>query len=176
MDLSWHLIWKCAFLVLAGIFLLRLSGRKSIAQMNVATTVIMISIGELIAQGIIEKTIWRAIASVALFLAVLVILELLEIRFGKFQNLITGEAVTVIRDGQVDMKELRKLRITVNQLEMRLRQLGISNIDDIKSGVIEANGELGYELTDAAKPVTKRDLEQFLIQIGARTIPEKENT
>lgn len=166
MDLSWHLIWKCIFLVLAGILLLRLSGRKSIAQMNVATTVIMISIGELIAQGIIEKSIWRAIASVALFLAVLVVLEYLEIRSERIQNLITGEAVVVIREGQLDMQALRKLRITVKQLEMRLRQLGITNMTDIKQGVIEANGELGYELTEAAKPVTKRDLELWLTQIG----------
>lgn len=166
MDLSWHLIWKCIFLVLAGILLLRLSGRKSIAQMNVATTVIMISIGELIAQGIIEKSIWRAIASVALFLAVLVVLEYLEIRSERIQNLITGEAVVVIREGQLDMQALRKLRITIKQLEMRLRQLGITSMTDIKQGVIEANGELGYELTEAAKPVTKRDLELWLTQIG----------
>lgn len=168
MDLSWHLIWKCIFLVLTGILLLRLSGRKSIAQMNVATTVIMISIGELIAQGIIEKSVWRAIASVAMFLVVLVVLEFLEIRSERIQNLITGEAVVVIRDGQLDMQALRKLRITVKQLEMRLRQLGISNMADIKQGVIEANGELGYELTEAATPVTKRDLELWLTQIGVK--------
>lgn len=159
MDLSWHLIWKCVLLVLAGVVLLRLSGRKSIAQMNVATTVIMISIGELIAQGVIEKSLWRAIAAVALFLIVLVILEFLEIRFVGLQTLITGKAVVVIQDGQLDMQALRKLRITANQLEMRLRQLGISSAADIKQGVIEMNGELGYELYEEAKPVTKRDLE-----------------
>ncbi|MNI93906.1 hypothetical protein D3C73_1519260 [compost metagenome] len=51
---------------------------------------------------------------------------------------------------------------------MRLRQLGIANMDDIKRGVIEANGELGYELTEAAKPVTKRDLEILLSRIGVK--------
>ncbi|WP_426454746.1 DUF421 domain-containing protein [Paenibacillus sp. S-38] len=167
MDLSWQLVWKCALLVLTGIALLRISGRKSIAQMNVATTVIMISIGELIAQGIIEKTVWRAIASVALFLIVLVVLEFVEIRSVKLQKLITGEAVVVIRDGQLDMQALRKLRITVNQLEMRLRQLGIASIADIKQGTIEMNGELGYELQEAAKPVTKRDLEVLLARLGS---------
>ncbi|SET25072.1 DUF421 domain-containing protein [Paenibacillus sp. NFR01] len=168
MDLSWHIVWKSAFLVLMGILLLRLSGRKSIAQMNVATTVIMISIGELIAQGIIEKSVWRAIVAVALFLAVLVILEFAEIRSLKIQKLITGEGVIVIREGQLDMQALRKLRITVKQMEMRLRQLGITNINDIKQGVIETNGELGYELVEAAKPVTKGDLEMILNQLGAK--------
>lgn len=168
MDLSWHLVWKCAFLVITGILLLRLSGRKSIAQMNVATTVIMISIGELIAQGIMDKTVWRAIVSVALFLAVLVLLEIFEIQFVSFQNLITGEAVVVIREGQMDMQALKKLRITVKQLEMRLRQLGVSDLADIKLGYIEINGELGYELQEAAKPLTKRDLELLLKQFGEK--------
>ncbi|MBB3111323.1 uncharacterized membrane protein YcaP (DUF421 family) [Paenibacillus phyllosphaerae] len=168
MDVSWHLVWKCTLLVLVGIALLRLSGRKSIAQMNVATTVIMISIGELIAQGIIEKSIWRAIAAVALFLIVLVILEILEIRSSRLKKMITGEAVVVIRDGKLDMQMLRKLRITVSQLEMRLRQLGISNIADIKQGFIETNGELGYELTEEAKPVTKRDLDMLLTLLGGK--------
>ncbi|QHW32971.1 DUF421 domain-containing protein [Paenibacillus rhizovicinus] len=121
----------------------------------------------MIAQGIIEKTIWRAIAAVALFLAVLIVLELFEIRYGRFQNLITGEAVVVIRDGQLNRPALRKLRTTVNQLEMRLRQLGISSIDDIKQGAIETNGEPGYGLTEAAKPVTKQDLEVLFNRIAA---------
>lgn len=169
MELSWHLIWKCMLLVLSGVIMLRLSGRKSIAQMNVATTIIMISIGELIAQGIIEKSVWRAIASVALFLLMLVILEFLEIHFGRFQKLISGKAIVVIRDGQLDMQALRKLRITVNQLEMRIRQLGIVNLSDIKQGFIEMNGELGYELQEAAKPVTKRDLEVLLARFGEKS-------
>lgn len=168
MDLTWHIVWKSVFLVLMGILLLRLSGRKSIAQMNVATTVIMISIGELIAQGIIEKSVWRATAAVALFLAVLVILEFAEIRSRRIQKLITGEGVIVIREGQPDMYALRKLRITIEQLEMRLRQLGISSINDVKQGVIETNGELGYELTEAAKPVTKGDLAIWLEQMNAK--------
>ncbi|MNR61177.1 hypothetical protein D3C85_1828440 [compost metagenome] len=68
----------------------------------------------------------------------------------------------------MDMQALKKLRITVKQLEMRLRQLGVSDLADIKLGYIEINGELGYELQEAAKPVTKRDLELLLKQFGEK--------
>ncbi|KAA2297616.1 DUF421 domain-containing protein, partial [Clostridioides difficile] len=43
MRMDW--IWKSVLLVLIGMILLRIAGRKSISQMSVATTVIMISIG-----------------------------------------------------------------------------------------------------------------------------------
>jgi uncharacterized membrane protein YcaP (DUF421 family) len=49
---------------------------------------------------------------------------------------------------------LKKLRLTVDQLEMRLRNQGISNIEDVKKATIEPNGLLGYELQEDAKPLT----------------------
>ncbi|WP_186328358.1 hypothetical protein [Paenibacillus sp. 32O-W] len=54
MDLAW--IWKSAILVIAGMVLLRIAGRKSISQMSVATTVIMISIGTTIVQPLANKS------------------------------------------------------------------------------------------------------------------------
>ncbi|MFC0216022.1 DUF421 domain-containing protein [Paenibacillus chartarius] len=162
MDITWNIIWKCAMTVLTGILLMRLSGRKSIAQMTVATTVIMISIGELLASGIIDNKIWRATAAVGLFLLTLVILEWLEVKSTLFQKWMSGEPVVVIRDGQVDERMLRKMRITHQQLNMRLRQKGIASLSDVKIGTIEVNGELGFEWSPHAKPATLGDLEKLL--------------
>jgi uncharacterized membrane protein YcaP (DUF421 family) len=162
MDLTWNITWKCAMTVLIGIFLMRLSGRKSIAQMTVSTTVIMISIGELLASGIIENKVWRTAASVGLFLLTLVILEWLELKSALFQKWLSGEPVVVIREGQVDDRMLRKMRITHHQLNMRLRQKGIASLSEVQVGTIEVNGELGFELYPHAKPVTLGDLEKLL--------------
>jgi uncharacterized membrane protein YcaP (DUF421 family) len=57
-ELTWHIVWKSVFIVILGVTLVRLSGRKSISQMSVASTVIMISIGELLAHGIVDKMMW----------------------------------------------------------------------------------------------------------------------
>lgn len=50
----------------------------------------------------------------------------------------------------------------MDQLEMRLRQQGISNITDVKTATLEPNGQLGYELMRHAKPVTIGELEKLL--------------
>ncbi|WP_371861036.1 YetF domain-containing protein [Paenibacillus macerans] len=48
-----------------------------------------------------------------------------------------------------------------DQLEVRLRQIGVSNIADVKTATLEPNGQIGYELTESARPVTVGDLERI---------------
>ncbi len=50
-------IWKSAILISMGILLLRLFGRKTILQMTIAQTIIMISLGTIIVQPIVEKSV-----------------------------------------------------------------------------------------------------------------------
>ncbi|WP_240664161.1 YetF domain-containing protein [Paenibacillus sp. M-152] len=52
--------------------------------------------------------------------------------------------------------------MSVDDLEKRLRMVGISNIEDVKYGTTENNGEFGYELYPEAKPITKKDMELML--------------
>jgi len=160
LDLEW--IWKSAFLVVAGIILLRIAGRKSISQMNVATTVIMISIGTTIVQPIANSQLWKAVGSASVFIISLVIIEYCQIKMDWFEKLMSGRSKVVIENGQVHKDNLRTFRMTVDLLEMRLRQKGIANISDVKTATLEPNGQIGYELMRHAKPVTIGELERIL--------------
>ncbi|CAH8770526.1 DUF421 domain-containing protein [Paenibacillus dendritiformis] len=160
MDLAW--IWKSAFLVFAGMVLLRIAGRKSISQMSVATTVIMISIGTTIVQPIANNQLWKAIGSAAMFIVTLLLIEILQLKFDWFEKLMSGKSVVVIENGQINQNNLHAIRMTVDQLEIRLRQQGIANISDVKIATLEPNGQIGYELMRHAKPVTVGDLERLL--------------
>ncbi|MGN7385307.1 DUF421 domain-containing protein [Paenibacillus sp. SAFN-117] len=160
MDLAW--IWKSAILVIAGMVLLRIAGRKSISQMSVATTVIMISIGTTIVQPLANNQLWTAIGSAAVFIITLIIIEFLQLKFDWFEKLMSGRSKVIIENGQIVQKNLRSIRMTVDQLEIRLRQNGIANISDVKTAIIEPNGQVGYELMRHAKPVTVGELERIL--------------
>jgi uncharacterized membrane protein YcaP (DUF421 family) len=160
MELSF--IWKSLLLIISGILLLRISGRKSISQMTLAQTVVMISIGTIIVQPIVEKSVFRAIAAAAIFVAANIILEYVELKFNMFEKFITGKSKIVIENGKLDIQNLKKLRLTVDQLEMRMRNQGITKIEDVKTGTLEANGQLGYELNDDAKPLTVGEFKKLL--------------
>lgn len=159
---SMHFVIEAFILIISGILLLRISGRKSISQMTLAQTVVMISIGTIIVQPIVEKSVMKAIISAFIFVISVVALEYLQLKFNGFEKFITGKSKIIIQNGQLHTTNLRKLRLTVDQLEMRLRNQGISNINDVKTATLEPNGQLGYELKDDAKPLTAGEFKAFL--------------
>lgn len=157
-----NFIWQSLILILAGILLLRIAGRKSISQMTLAQTVVMISIGTIIVQPIVEKSVSKAIASACIFVVTVMFLEYFQLKSNAFEKFITGKSKVVIENGILNISNLTKLRLTVDQLEMRLRNQGISKIEDVKTATLEPNGQLGYELKDDAKPLTVRDFHKLM--------------
>ncbi|NHM33905.1 DUF421 domain-containing protein [Bacillus sp. C11] len=76
-----------------------------------------------------------------------------------------GVSLPVISNGELIIDNLKKLRMSVDDLEKRLRIAGISKMEDVKTGTIEVNGQYGYELMPHAKPVTLADLKTFNWQL-----------
>ncbi|MBM7583632.1 uncharacterized membrane protein YcaP (DUF421 family) [Bacillus pakistanensis] len=166
MEFDW--IWKAVLIVIAGTFLLRIAGRKSISQMTLAQTVIMVGIGSLLIQPVAGKSIWTTIAVGAILILTLIVLEYAQLKSDNVEKLITGKAKILIENGNINEKNLRKLRFTVDQLEMKLRQQNVSKINDVKYATLEPNGQVGYELKQEAQPVTKQEfqlLQQDIQQI-----------
>ncbi len=157
-----NILWEPLVLILSGILLFRIAGRKSISQMTMAQTVVMISIGTIIVQPVVQKSVLKAIIGAGIFILAIVILEYVQIKSNAFEKFITGKSKIVIQNGLLNVPNLKKLRLTVDQLEMRLRNSGISRIEDVKTATIEPNGQLGYELKDDAKPLTMGEFKKLM--------------
>lgn len=155
-------IWRAALVFLGGFALIRIVGRKSVAQTTLATTVAMIAIGAILVQPIVVDTLPRTLTVIAVFIAILIIMEYLQLKINWMEKILHGKAKIVIKDGEYNKRNLLKLRITVDKLEMYLRQNGISSVTDVKSGTIEPNGQFGYELTDDKKPLTIGEFKRLM--------------
>ena len=160
MDLDW--IWKSVLIIAAGVILLRISGRRSISQMTISQTVIMISIGTLLIQPVSGKNIWVTFATAALLVVTLLLLEYVQIKWDAAETFLTGRAKIVIENGVVHQQNLKKLKLSIDKLEMRLRQSGIENIHDVQWATIEPSGQIGYALTEKKKPATKEDVDKLM--------------
>lgn len=164
MDMSW--IFQTILVFFAGTFILRIGGRKSISQMTISQTVVMIGLGSLLIQPLTGRGLLITFL-VALVLSILMIItEYLEIKIDFLETLFSGKAVVVIQNGAPNINNLRKLRLSIDRLETRLRQAGISSIEDVKYATIEVSGQLGYELKDNKKPLTKEDFITLMTQIS----------
>ncbi|UOR13466.1 DUF421 domain-containing protein [Halobacillus amylolyticus] len=163
--MDWDWIWKAVLIIVVGTLILRIAGRKSISQMTLAQTVIMIGIGSLLIQPVAGRNVWTTFGVGAVLVLTLVVIEYGQVKMNWLEKFITGESVPIIRNGQLDEKNLKKLRFTVDQLEMKLRQQNVTAISDLKSATLEPNGQVGYELKEDNKPATKQDIEDMKKEI-----------
>ncbi|WP_101846045.1 DUF421 domain-containing protein [Halobacillus sp. Marseille-P3879] len=159
--MEWDWIWKSILIIFIGTFILRIAGRKSISQMTLAQTVIMIAIGSLLIQPVAGKNIWVTFGVGALLVLSLIVMEFTQLKLNLFEKLFTGQSISIIENGQLNKGNLKKLRFTVDQLEMKLRQQNVSTMADVKSATLEPNGQIGYELKEDSKPATKKDLQRL---------------
>ncbi len=168
MDFHW--VWKAVLIVIVGTLILRVAGRKSISQLTVSQTVIMISIGTLMIQPVSNRNIFITFLIALILVLVLILLEYLQTKNDKFESLITGKAILVIENGTVQVDNLKKLRLTIDQLEVRLRQANVKRFSDVQMATIEPSGQLGLVLMEHAQPATKQDV-QLLINYLHSKLP-----
>lgn len=159
MDFNW--IWQAVLIVIIGTFLLRIAGRKTISQMTLAETVLMISIGTLIIQPVTSKNVWLSFAVGAILVLTLLAMEYGQLKSDNLEKLITGKSKILIENGSLNEKTMAKLRITVDQLEMNLRQSNVTNIHDVEWATLEPSGNVGFTLKQDAQTATKKDIQQL---------------
>jgi uncharacterized membrane protein YcaP (DUF421 family) len=160
-DLDLHFIWKSVVIVIGGIIILRLAGRKSISQLTVTQTVMMVAVGSLIIQPVGDRNIWITMVITFLLVLTLIFVEYIAFKFDTLESFFYGKSVMVVENGHINEKNLTKLRLTVDMLEVRLRQQSIQRVSDLQWASIEANGQLGYMLKPGNQYATKEDIQKL---------------
>ena len=166
--MDFNLIWQTILIFIVGTFYLRVSGRKTISQMTIPQTVLVIAIGTLLIDPVTRKGFWATFVLAGILVLSLIFTEYIQLKFDKAETIISGKAVPVIENGALLVANMKKLRLTVDKLEERLRQVGITSIEDVQYATMESNGQLGYTLKPEKQPATKEDIQNLiaLIQTG----------
>lgn len=163
-ELNW--IWHTILIFYVGKFILRVGGRKSISQMTITQVIVMIGIGSLLIQPISGKGLIITFGAALLLTILMIITEYFEMKVDFLETVFTGKAVVVIENGIPNIENLKKIRMSIDRLETRLRQSGISSMEDVQYATIEVSGQLGYQLKDNKKPLTKEDFNILMAEVS----------
>jgi uncharacterized membrane protein YcaP (DUF421 family) len=145
------------FLVLV---LARFIGRKIIAQMTFFDFVVGVSIGSVSANLAIgqERSV-LAISIILIGFAILAVLtDLMHIKSNLFRKMMDSKPEILIKNGELINERLRKTRITIDELNMQLREKNIFNIADVEFAVIEIDGKLSVLPKSQKQPLTPSDM------------------
>ncbi len=126
------------------IIAIRLMGKRQISDMQPSELVVTMVISD-IASIPMENTSQPLLSGVVPVL-VLVTLEItasvIMMKSRKFHRLICGNPVVVIKDGELLQGQMKRLRLTTEDLFAQLRQQDIFSIDDVQYCVVETNGSV----------------------------------
>ncbi|RNB80209.1 DUF421 domain-containing protein [Brevibacillus fluminis] len=162
---------QAVILFLAANVLFRISGKNSISSMRVDEVVIMIGLASVLVEPLKSKNLWICIYVGAILILLMLSMTYLEIFFPRLKRWVMGEPIVLIKNGEINHQNLKRARMTVDELKMRIRAEKIIDISQIRFATLEASGRLGLDMDPEYAAATKKDIEdlkQAIQLIGSR--------
>ena len=159
-DIMFSTIIKTAVLYFFLTLIVRIMGKRQIGQLQPGELVITIMISEIAVLPLQDDkiSIWRAVVPVVVLAFLEVSVSFLALKSIKLRTLLQGNSVTVIKNGQPDVKQLKKLRYSTDDLLEALRQKDVFNIEDVQYAVAETDGSLSVLLKPEKRNATVSDV------------------
>ena len=132
-----------AFVILA----VRLMGKRQMSDMQPSELVITMIVSDIasIPMQNTSQPLLSGVIPVAILVALEITASIIMMKWSGFRSLVCGKPVIVIKDGRILQSAMKKLRLTTEDLSVRLRQQGIFSI--------ETNGEVSVlEKPEKRKP------------------------
>ena len=85
-----------------------------------------------------------------------IMISFLSTKFEWFKNFVTDKPSVLIEKGRINIKELKKLRITNTDLMEQLRLENCPSLADVEYAIMESNGQLTVIPKAENKPVTPK--------------------
>ena len=128
-------------LYIAVLISMRIMGKGEIAEMNCFDLVITLLIAEVASLPMENNDIpmINGIAALTGLVAMQTIISFLSL---KFRIVLSGKPSILINKGEIDYKELKKERVSINELLEQLRIQGYFNIKYIQYAILETDGSL----------------------------------
>lgn len=140
-------------LIIAGI---RLMGKRQVGELEPSELVLSLIIADLAAMPMQDFGIplLTGVVPILALLAMTMILSVLTMKSIRFRALLCGRPSVVIRRGEIDQGEMRRNRLTVDELLEELRSQGYTDLQKVEYAILETNGQLSVLPRAAEKPPT----------------------
>lgn len=165
-------------LYVAIICAIRLMGKRQIGELEPADLVITILLSELAAVPMqdLGVPLTAGLVPMGVLVSIEILVSHLCLKSRRLRRFINGQAAILIRHGKLDVKKLRELRISTDEIVEALRQNNIQSVSDVKYGILEPNGRLSYVLKQPVQPVTAEMLNCTPPDVGVPFIVITEGT
>lgn len=137
----------------------RVAGRRTLAQMSAFDVIVTVAVGTLAASTALPSSpaVSDGAAALLTLLGLQVLIAALRQRFSAVQRWSDFQPRAVVRDGRADLPRAPwTAQLTMSDLESRLRQNGISDLDDATLVILEPTGKVSVTTAGQVPPLFRR--------------------
>ena len=163
---SWSVpekILRTTVVYLAIVVLLRIFGKRELAQLNSFDLVVLLLLSNVVQNAIIGPDTRSGVG--LLGAATLLFLNMIVVRVVKrwptLDRLFEGRKNAIVTDGKYDEKELARLGLRHGDVETAIRRQGASSVAEVERASIYPGGAIVVQLNRADENATRGDIERL---------------
>jgi uncharacterized membrane protein YcaP (DUF421 family) len=124
----------------------RAIGRRELSTLQPFDLILLIVIGDLIQSGVTQNDL--SVTGVLLILCTIGSLQVLTsyiaFRFRRARPILQGEPIVLVENGKLIERNMRRERLTLDDLAEKARLSEIGSIDNLRWAVLETNGDISF--------------------------------
>jgi len=142
MDIVLRAAAAFAFLVL----LTRIVGRRELGSLEPFDVILLVVIGDMVQQGVTQSdmSVTGALLAISTIGLLTVLVSWVNYRFRRLRTVFEGEPLVLLQDGQVLERNLRRERLTVEEITALARLQQIDSLDKVAWAILEKSGQISF--------------------------------
>jgi len=151
------------------VLLLRLFGKRELAQLNPFDLVVLLSLSNTVQNAIIgdDNSVTGGVIGAFSLLGINWLIVRILFRSPRLTRMLEGRAAVLVRDGQVDRKVLERESLTREELVEVIHRQGFESVHDVKRCELEPNGTFYVEAFEPS--IADKRHAELLTRIDALT-------
>jgi uncharacterized membrane protein YcaP (DUF421 family) len=130
----------------------RAVGRRELSSMEPFDLILLVVMGDLIQQGVTQSdySLTGALIVVAVIAVMTVLTSYVSFRVPRLRGVLEGEPIVLVEHGRIIDRNLRRERMTHDELAAEARLQQVADLDRVRLAVLETNGSVSFILEDSA--------------------------
>lgn len=143
-DLMLISIIRTVILYIFILLALRIMGKRQLSEMQTSELVITLLISDIavIPMQNTGQPLLSGIVPILILISLEILFSVIMLKSGNFRKIVCGSPEMVIKDGKILQDQMRRLRMTTEDLCVQLRQQGIFSLEDVQYCIVETNGDV----------------------------------
>jgi uncharacterized membrane protein YcaP (DUF421 family) len=126
--------------------LMRLLGRRELSKLEPFDLIVLVVIGDLVQQGVTQQdlSVTGAVLAVGTIGLLTLVFSWASWRFPRVRPVLDGSPVVLVEDGKPLADNMRRERITIEEIAAQARLSSIDSLDKIRWAVLETGGAISF--------------------------------